>query len=354
MSRTLRSIFISSVLLSCVLALGSSLSWAKDAPEYPSSGKVLFVSSTHGYVYQVETGSSVYLLMCEKVDGSRIGPPECEINDKPIAAGDTIKLRPEGEWAYIPASNGTEEGLRVLTDELKVIPPIPPQAGESAKAGAGVRGIVIGTGAHIKGQKELGWSTNPEPALDASHRYMLGLRAAHSGNSGIQTASPAAPVMPTGPVLATPVTGGPPVMVMAAGPVSGGMVMGTTPTGQPVTAVAVAPVMGTPTGGGNLGALLASGVFMVDGDPPKWVHLLRIQAGDKTYQLECSEKPCELNHNEIDLGDMLVIRVENQWAYVSSGAGGKVKEEKFKILSDADEKSGSNPSADGKPAGDSK
>jgi hypothetical protein len=246
-------------------------------------------------------------MMCEKVKGFHISMPECKVDDRPIAAGDSVQFRVDGDWAYMPAAKGTEEGLRILTTELKVFPPLPAVAGESGMGSnpSGKLGLVIGTGMHILEQKPVGWSTNPS-----------------SGNtSNFQAASADFPVMPTGSVTAVPVAGGAPAMVMPSGPVGGGGGM----TGMPVTGgpqmagVPAGPAPGASDGGAPSG-------------PPAWVHLLRVRVGEKFYQLECSDKPCELNKKPIELGDTLMIRVEKKWAYVSSGTQSGGKEQKFRIL----------------------
>jgi hypothetical protein len=303
----MRSFSFFSVILSSVLTFCLLTSWAKDkqANDYPMSGKVLAVSSKGAHSYQVETDSRVYLMMCEKTKGIHMGLPECKIDDRPIAAGDTVQFRVDGDWAYMPAAKGAEEGLRILTTELKVIPPLPTQAAPESSNGSnpgGERGMVIGTGMHIRGQKKVGWSTDPSSVKRPVY------------NAG----SPAS----MAPVMAIPVTGGPPVMMMPTAPSSGAFVTGIPVTGGP-------PVMGTrvggPAGGGG------------GGGPPPWVHLLRVRAGENIYVLECSAKPCEVDNKPIELGDTLVIRAEKKSAYVSSGPESSGKEQKFRILSETEE-----------------
>jgi hypothetical protein len=335
MSRIPRSFSFFIVVLFCVLALCLAPSWAedKDASNYPLSGKVLSSSAKGAHAYQIATDSRIYLMMCEKVKGFHMGMPECKAGDKPIAAGDAVQFRVDGDWAYMPAAKGAEEGFRILTTELKVIPPLPPPpAGDSGKSlsPGDERGMVIGTGMHIRGQRQVGWSTNPA-SLGRPGFYPA------APAPGMAMATPGAPVMPIGPVLATPVTGGPPVLVMPAGPVSGGIVTGVSTSGGLVTGIATGPVMGTPIGGPPMGGARAGGAAMGGGGPPPWVHLLRIQAGEKIYQLECSVKPCEVDKNPIELGDTLVIRVEKKWAYLSSGPESAAKEQKLRILSETED-----------------
>jgi hypothetical protein len=73
------------------------------------------------------------------------------------------------------------------------------------------------------------------------------------------------------------------------------------------------------------------------GAPPPWVHVLRVQAGGKLYQLECSRDAFEMDKKKVDLGDTLTLRFEKKWAYVSSGQSGGEKEQKLRILSETDE-----------------
>lgn len=335
MLRALRSSFFISVVLMSVLAYCALPSWAKDkqANDYPLSGKVLSSSSKGAHSYQVETDSKIYLMLCERVKGFHMGLPECKVDDRPIANGDKVQFRVDGDFAYMPVVNGAEDELRILTTELKVIPPLPPiAAGENGKGSKGdERGMVIGSGMHIAGQKHVAWSTDPSsvqrPFFSAG---APGLAPA----PGIAMATPSAPVMAAGPVMAIPVTGGAPVMMMPTGPVGGGPVMGVPVTGgAPVMGMPTGPVMGMPMGGAPMGAAHAGG----GGGGPVWVHLLRVRAGEKIYQLECSAKPCEVDKKEIGLGDTLVIRAEKKWAYVSLGANGGGKEQKLRILSETEE-----------------
>jgi len=79
------------------------------------------------------------------------------------------------------------------------------------------------------------------------------------------------------------------------------------------------------------------GPAMSGGGPPPWVHLLRVRAGENIYQLECSAKPCEIDKKPIELGDLLVVRAEKKWAYVSSGSASGGKGQKFRILSETED-----------------
>jgi hypothetical protein len=310
-------------------------SWAKDkdAGNYPLNGKVLASSAKGMHSYQVATNTRVYLLLCEKVPGFHMGLPDCKVGDRPIASGDAVEFRVEGDWAYMPAAKGGEEELRILTTEMKEMPPLPkPAVSESGKGviSANEQGMVIGTGMHILGQKKVGWSTNPALAGQPN----VGMVAPAGG---IAMATPSAPVIATGPVMAIPATGGAPVMVMPTGPTGGGVVTGIPVTGgAPVIGMATGPVMGIPIGGAPMGAAHAGGAVMGGGAPP-WVHILRVRVGETIYQLEGSAKPCELDKKPVELGDTLAIRVEKKWAYLSSGSGSGAKEQKFRILGETED-----------------
>jgi len=132
----------------------------------------------------------------------------------------------------------------------------------------------------------------------------------------------ATPCDGNGPVVAIPVTGGPPVVVMPTGPAMGGVVNGVPVTGgPPITGISVG---GAPGAGGA--------VMMGGGGPPPWVHVLRIQTAGKIYQLECSRKPCMLENKEIELGDALALRVDKKHAYLSTDTRRSGAEQKLKIF----------------------
>lgn len=337
MSRALlKSLLLGVVLLAAITScVVPSPADDKPADKYNVSGSVLSAISKHGHFYQVATDSRIYLLMCAKA--GIFGAPECKIGDKPIAPGDTLHFRIDGDWAYTPlVAVGGEDKLRILTTELKVIPALPtpaspaPAAPATASPGktkgsnpASEPGIVIGTGLHVKGQHGVGWSTTPTSAVA----------------SGVTTASAATPVMATAPVTAIPVTGGPPVVVVPMAPTTGGVVTGVPVTGgPPIMAIPTAPVMGVPMGG----APAAGGpVMMGGGGAPQWVHVLRIQTAGNIYQLECSKKPCALANKEIALGDTLKLRADKKHAYLSAGPQNSAPEQEFKILSVTE--SGSSP-----------
>jgi len=323
----LKSLFGGVVLLAAMTSYAAqSQPEAKPADKYNQSGSVLSALSKHGHFYQVATDSRIYLLMCAHVKAIEFGEPECKLGDKPIATGDTVHFRLDGDWAYMPLpAADAEEKLRILTTELKVIPALPAPASPDNASPAHASpanqpnsnpptepGIVIGTGMQVKGQHGVGWSTTPTAVA-----------------SPITTASAATPVMATGPVTAIPVTGGAPVVVMPTAPTTGGVVTGVPVTGgAPITAIPTAPVMGVPVAGPpNGGAHIVMG-----GSAPQWVHVLRIQTAGKIYQLECSSKPCMVANKEIGLGDTLAFRVDKKHAYLCSDPRTPGVEQEFKIL----------------------
>lgn len=285
------------VLTLSIPILCSSLSQAED--KYPLTGKVLSISSTNGNAYRVVTDTRVYQLLCIRDKGIHFRPPECLLNDKPIAVGDSVAFREEGDWAYMPLDNDKEEKMLILSVELRTIPAaVQPSSSSNANASTagGMQGVVIGIG--YIGAGPVGAST------------------------GISTASPGSPVMPTAPVMVTPSTGGAPVMVTGTGPTGGGVVTGVPTTGgAPVTGTAIGPVTGMPIGGGGGG--------------PRLIPTVHVQLGDKSYQLVCSRRPCEVDKEKIGLGDTLNIRIEKKWAYVSSATQSGGKEEKLRIISES-------------------
>ena len=326
MRTPLRSLFVGMVLSTAVSScLAQSPAIDKPADKYKESGNVLSAVSKHGHFYQVATDIRIYLLMCAKT-GIFGNVPECKVGDKPIAAGDTLHFRIDGDWAYVPlVAEGAEEKLRILTTELKVIPPLPAAAPSanaspaSSSPGKGAKpapqpGIVIGTGLQVKGQHGVGWSTTPASAVGAP-----------------VTATATTPVMATAPVTAVPVTGGAPVVVVPTAPTTGGVVTGVPVTGgAPITAIPTAPVMGVPVGGPPA----AGGtVMMGGGGAPQWVHVLRIQTAGDIYQLECSGKACKLANKEIELGDTLTLRIDKKHAYLNSDPSSPGAEQEFKLLS---------------------
>lgn len=289
----------------------------KQPDRYPLSGKVLAIASKSAHFYQVATDNRIYLLMCEKGDSFHPVLPECKVDNRPIAAGDTVKFRIDGDWAYLQEAKDAEEGLRILNTELRVIPRLPTTstASDSAKTASSSPtlgrepALVIGTGVHIRGQKAMGWSTSPQSVGTPGSN-------SHIHFSSIAMASPSAPDVTPGPVMAVPATGGAPFLVIPTGPASGGVVTGVPVTGgAPIVGIATGPPAGVPAGG----APISAGRSMIRiggggggvGEPEPWVHILRLQSDKSVYMLECSLEPCEIDAIQIDLGDSFMIRVDN-------------------------------------------
>jgi hypothetical protein len=300
MSSSLRRLSLFSVVLSALSAVSLLPASAKekDAGGYPLSGKVLSIVSKRAHFYQVQTDTKVYLLMCEKVKGSHSGLPECKVDDRPIAVGDAVRLREDGDWVYMPEGKDSEQGLRILTAEFTAIHSSPPASGAGAGAGS-ERGIVVGTGMHIEGQTRVGWSTDPLSAR--AHMVVVGI------------------------TVGVPVT-----------------------DNAPMVGVEPGQAMGALVGGGHAGF----GSGGEEGNAPPWVHILRLLTDKTYYQLECSAKPCEFGKKEIGLGDTLLIRADKKWAYVTSDPSSGAKEQKFRILSETEEGEPAHaaPATDAKPA----
>jgi len=277
------------------------------ATDYNETGTVLSTVDKHGHYYQVATDSLIFLFLCTKVKGFQFGSPECKIGDKPIAKNDVVHFRIEGDWAYMPlASPSTEEKLRIMATELKVTPPLPhaPPASSDKKSKATPEpGVIIGTGMQVRGQHGGSWSTVP--------------------------AAPANSSMPSGPVVAIPVTGGAPVVVTPVSPAAGGVVTGIPVSGGPP--IVGVPVSGTPTGGAAPG-----GGVVLGGGAPQWEHIMRVQTATDIYEMECSAKPCKIAGKEVSLGDTVAFRADKKWAYIDEqpSVGFPVPEpERYRTLS---------------------
>ena len=62
----------------------------KPADRYTETASVLSTISKHGHFYQVATDNRVYLFLCTKVKSIQFGEPECKLDGKPIATGDSV------------------------------------------------------------------------------------------------------------------------------------------------------------------------------------------------------------------------------------------------------------------------
>lgn len=258
--------------------------------DYSETGTVISVTNDGGKVYTgniytIETDAKIYKMECVAAKLLHSTPPLCEISGKPIGIEDRIHFRLEDDSAYIPANGNKEEKLVVISTELKTLPPLP--VARNFKAGESC--AVLGLG------KDL--TKSP---------YSFG------------GASPSAS---TGPVMAIPVTGGPPVPVIASGSGSGTVVTGVNATnGAPVTAISIEPNSGTSTG--EPFTYTAS----------VWVPFLRVQTSGHVYKLACASRECWLENRAPQLGDVLTIRIKNNTAYLSWQSPGPKGEQKFTIL----------------------
>jgi hypothetical protein len=245
--------------------------------DFPELGTVISVAIDRGHVYTIETGDKVYQMLC-MMKAFQFTPPQCKIAGNPIIVNDTVHFRRDGDVAYLSDGGNGEEKLLILSTELKVLSPLPLSSGLAA----GERGAVLGIGMQLD-------------------------RSRHSAAPNNDT--------PSGPVIAIPVTGGPPVQVIPAAPPNGGVVTGTPVTGgAPVTAIPVTP-MSSP-------ARSASA----------WIHFVRLQTAGRVYDLACPSKSCSLKKGPIQLGDQLAIRVQKKFAYLSLPVPGPTSEQKFEIL----------------------
>jgi len=293
---------------------------ADNKHDYPETGTVISATTDNGDVYNIDTGDKIYQLECGNASVLRPIPHQCEISGKPIAVQDTVHFRIEDEEdedvAYTPANRNHEEKLRILSTELKVLPQLPattnPSAGESC--------AVLGRGMDlVESQYSVGWASSAAPT------------------SVPPTASSSSPVIPSGPVLAIPVTGGPPVQVMATGPSSGSIVTGVPVTGgAPITAISVAPLMGTSTGGiappidnGIAAPIYTTTTYTAS----EWVPFLRVQTAGNVYKLACPVKECWLKNRAPLLGNLLTIRIQDGVAHLAWQPPGPKGEQKFPILS---------------------
>lgn len=247
--------------------------------DYTETGRVISATADHGHVYTIETGDKIYRMLC-MIKLFHSTPPQCKIAGKPIVVNDTVRFRRDDDTAYIPNTDNSEERLLILSTELKVLSPLP--AGASLSAGE--HGAVLGMGVQVdKSQNRVGTGST----------------------------------IPSGPVLATPVTGGPPVVVIPTGPAGGGGVITGTPVtgGPPITAIPVTPI-----------------TSYMGGQQAVWAHFLRLQTSDRVYDLACPSKSCSLKSGAIQLGDVLSIRIEKKYAYLSLPVPGPSSEQRFAIL----------------------
>ncbi len=128
----LLALFIFTLVVLCGAAA------AKEAKEYPESGRVIGIGqnehtknhpktgngmgggsySVYSHTYKIETDTKIYELDCGKTPMFGVTGKECG-GDKPLQIGDEIHFRVEKGTAHIPLSDGSEQRLRILNEEAK-------------------------------------------------------------------------------------------------------------------------------------------------------------------------------------------------------------------------------------------
>jgi hypothetical protein len=74
--------------------------------------------TVYSHTYKVETDTKIYELDCGKVPNFHTTGKGCG-GEKEIELGDVIKFRIEKDSAYLPLPDGSEQKLRILSQELK-------------------------------------------------------------------------------------------------------------------------------------------------------------------------------------------------------------------------------------------
>jgi len=128
MRHTLRTLvrLLPRITLLCCLALPAIGS--ATPKQYPIEGTVTALGTqreTNGEIYNthrtytVKTPTRVFVLECPyDMTGIHIsGPSECG-GKKKIAIGDTIRLRVNEDYAYLPTDNGKEQKLSILSESI--------------------------------------------------------------------------------------------------------------------------------------------------------------------------------------------------------------------------------------------
>ena len=158
-SRTCLVRFAKALVPLFLLLLVSQAALAKHPPKnYPESGKVIASglnehtkshptwggqngSAVHGggsysvysHTYKIETDTKIFELDCGKTAMFHSTGEGCG-GDKKLEIGDIIHFRVEKESFYIPIADGSEQKLRILSQELK--PESKPDAKPDAKPAA--------------------------------------------------------------------------------------------------------------------------------------------------------------------------------------------------------------------------
>ncbi len=87
----------------------------------------------YSHTYKIETDTKVFELDCDKTAMFHSTGEGCG-GDKKLEIGDVIHFRVEKESFYIPLADGSEQKLRILSQELK--PESKPDAKPDAKTAA--------------------------------------------------------------------------------------------------------------------------------------------------------------------------------------------------------------------------
>ena len=310
----------------CSAWAGVLAAHADNQHDYPESGMVISATVDQGYVYTIETGDKVYQMVCAAGMFTHVNSRPCTMAGRPIVVNDTVHFRVDGDTARMPGGEDAEEKFILLATELKILPPVP-----VSTVAVGDCGVVLGTGVQMHDAPASG---NLQAPLHIPPRPP----SPPPPSAASTTASGTNPVIPTAPVTAIPVTGGPPVLVMPSAPSTGGVVTGVPVTGgRPVTAIPTGPVTGVPIGAASAAPassapapspVSSSGPASVG---PEWIHFLRVQTDGRVYDLGCI-KTCSLKDRAIQLGDVVAIRIEKTFAYLSWPTPGTDSERKFEIL----------------------
>jgi len=262
----------------------------KPARTYDQTGTITAVL-WKGRAFQLTTNDRIYVISCTAQPHLfQVELPSCKNSEnKPYAVGGTVHFRVEGGFAYVPLPKGKEETFEIENADLKTFPSLPPANVNDQSVLQGVeRAIVVS----IRAQREGTYSSNTATA-----------------SSSVS----AAPSSSTGPVIAAPVTGGPPQVIIPTGSSSGGMVTGVPVSGgPPITGISMspAPVSASSSASGDL--------FPTTSRWPTLTRIVRIQASDKVYDLVCPWNSCVLAGRAMELGDIVSFRKDARWVYFGS------------------------------------
>jgi hypothetical protein len=131
------ALYLLALFLFTVVVLSGAAA-SKEPKTYPESGKVIGIGqnehtkthpktgnnmgggsySVYSHTYKIETDTKIYELDCGKTPMFGTTGHECG-GDKPLQIGDVIHFRVEKGSAHIPLPNGSEQKLRILSEEAK-------------------------------------------------------------------------------------------------------------------------------------------------------------------------------------------------------------------------------------------